>query len=58
MKFGLFARIAPFGVEQPVGQMEEQGRGPQVVGVNQIEIDTLADDSLVPRYRRTDQIRA
>ena len=41
MKLGFFMRVAPFRVEQPLGQKKEQGRASQVVGVKQIEVDRL-----------------
>ena len=49
MELGLFARIAPLRVEQPLRQVKQQRRGPQVSRVSQIEIDPLADDALIPR---------
>ena len=42
---GFAARIAPLRDEQSLSEVKQQRRGAEVAGVNQIEIDSLADDS-------------
>ena len=56
MEFRLLARIAPLCVEQPLGEMKEQSRAPEVAGVNQIEVDALADYALVAGDGRANDI--
>ena len=47
--FGLFARLAPLGVDQVLRQVvDERGRS-HVAQVYEVEIDLLADDSRVLR---------
>ena len=48
------ARIAPLGLEQPLCQVEQQRRPPQIARVDQAEVHPLADDPLVARDGRTD----
>ena len=57
VELGIFAGIAPFGVEQTLGDVEEQRGATQIAGVNQIEINTFTDDALVLGNRRADEIR-
>jgi len=58
MKLGLLAGVAPFGVEQPLGQMKQQGGGAQIVEMLEIEVDGLADDAGIAGDRGADQIGA
>ena len=46
VELGFFAGIAPFGVEQTLGEVEQQRGAAQIAGVDQVEIDTFADDAL------------
>ena len=48
MELGLFARITPLRGEQSLCQVKKQRRWPHVSGMNQVEIDGLANDALVP----------
>ena len=43
----LLARVPPLRLEQPLRQVEEQGRPPQVARVDQVQVYPLADDALV-----------
>ena len=44
-----FAGVAPFGVEQALGDVEEKRRGAQVSEVFQIHVHALPDDASVAR---------
>ena len=57
VQLGRFTRVAPFGVKQSLGEMEQQRGGPQVSQVLQTEIDGLADDACVFGDGRANQIR-
>ena len=56
VELGIFARVAPLGVDQALGQVEQQRGGPHVVQVFQTEFDALADDAFVLRDGGADQI--
>ena len=45
----LLAGVAPLRLQQPLRQVEQQGRLPQVAGVDQVQIDPFADDALDAR---------
>ena len=47
MQLRLLSGIAPLGLQQPLREMEQQGRAPQVAGVHQVEVHALTDDALV-----------
>ncbi len=51
-----FAGIAPFGVEQALGEVEDERGWPHVAGMLQIQVHAFADDAGVPRNRRADEI--
>ena len=53
----LLAGVAPLLVEQALRQVEEQRRGPNVLEVFDRHVCRFADDALVARVRRTDEIR-
>ena len=57
MQLRLIARIAPLCVEQPMSEMKEKGRSTKVACVNQIEIDTLTNNTLIRRMRWPYHIR-
>ena len=42
----VLAGVAPLGVEQALGQVEEQRGGPHVRQVLEVEVDAFADDAL------------
>ena len=52
MELGLVARVAPLCLQEPLREVEQQRRAPQVPGVDEAEVDALADDAFVPRPRR------
>ena len=56
VEFRLLARIAPFRVQQPLGDMEKERGRTHVAQMLQIVIDTFADDAGVAGLRRPDQI--
>ena len=56
MKLRFVAWIAPLCVEEPLGEMKEKCRAPEVTGVNQIEVHALTDNPLDRCARRSDQI--
>ena len=55
VELGLLARIAPFRVEEAVGEVEEKGGGPDVAQVLEGHVYSFADDALVPRDRGADK---
>ena len=52
----LLAGIAPFRVEQPLGEVEEERGRPHVAQVLEVQVDAFADDAGVARDRRADEI--
>ena len=56
VELGLLAGIAPFGVEQALGDVEEQRGRPHVAQVFQVQVDAFADDAGVPGDRRADEV--
>ena len=56
MQLGGLTGVAPFGVEQALGKLEEHRRQPCLLQMLQVQVDRLADDALVPRLRRADEI--
>ena len=52
----LFAGVAPLGLQQSLGQVEEQGRAAEIAGVDQVQIDPFPDDPLVAGNRWADEI--
>ena len=53
----VFTGVTPFGVEQALGDVEQQRGAAHVAGVNKVEINTFTDDALVLGNRRADKIR-
>ena len=54
----LLARIAPFGVEEPMGEVEHERRGPHIAQMFQTHVHAFADDARIVSDGRTDQIGA
>ena len=46
VQFGLFTGVAPFGVEQTLGEMKQERGAAQIAGMDEVEVNALADDSL------------
>ena len=46
VQLGLLAGVAPLGVEQALGEVEQQRRAAHVAQVLQVQVDALADDAL------------
>ena len=57
MEFGFFARIAPFGVDEPLGDFVEDRRLANLVEVLQAKVFGFADDPRALRERWADKIR-
>ena len=58
MEFRLLTRVAPFRVQQALGDMEQQRGGTHVAEVFQGYIHALADDAGVSRDGRADEVGA
>ncbi len=58
MELGLLAGVAPFRVEQALGDVEEQRGGAHVAQMLQVHVHAFADDAGVSRDGRADEIRA
>ena len=56
MQFGLFTRVAPFGVEQAARDVEQEGRAAEIASVDEVQINALADNALVAGDRWPDQL--
>ncbi len=56
MELGFLAGIAPFSVEQSLGEVEHQRGGAHVAQVLQIHVHAFTDDAGVSGYGRADQI--
>ena len=58
MELRLFAWIAPFRVEQPLGDVEDERGGPHIAQMLEAHIHAFADDAGVARDRRADEVGA
>ncbi len=58
MELRLLAGVAPFRVEQALGDVEEQRGRPHVAQVLQVQVHALADDAGVARDGRADEVGA
>ena len=56
MKLGGGSGIPPLGIDQMLGEMEQEGRSPQIPGVAEVEVYAFADDACVGRVGRANQI--
>ena len=56
IELGLLAGVAPLGVEQTLGEVEEQRGRPHVAQVLEVQVHAFADDAGVAGDRRADQI--
>ena len=52
----LLAGIAPLGVEQPLGEVEDERGRPHVAEVLEVQVHALADDAGVARDRWADEV--
>ena len=57
MKLRFLARVPPFGIQQPLGEVEQKRGLTNVIRMNQIEVHAFADNPLVCRDGWSDYIR-
>src|SRR5271163_2284891 len=50
--------IAPFRIEQALGEVENERRGPHVAQMLQVHVHALADDPEIASDRRADEVGA
>ena len=48
IELGFFAGIAPFGVKQTLGDVEQQSGMAQVAGVDKVQVHGFTDDARIP----------
>ena len=56
VQLGFFSRIAPLRLQQPLRQVKQQSRSPQIAGVHEVEIHPFADDALVAGDGGADEV--
>ena len=54
MKLGFLALVSPLCHQQPVGEVIEKRSRAKLLGVQQIQIDSFADNPFASRDRRAD----
>ena len=58
VEFRFLAGVAPFRVEQALGDVEDERGGPHVAQMLEVQVHAFADDARIARDRRADEVGA